>query len=58
MDYDKTGKVHFGEFSQIYKMMDPNVKDGTIVSAFKMGDVNGNGYMDFLEFLNLWRFGT
>ena len=55
IDANKDRKLDKNEFATAYKAMDEYVEDGTIDTAFKLGDTNNYGYLDWDEFWLLYQ---
>lgn len=58
IDVDRSGHLSFEEFTQIIRCLDPDAKDAEITKAIQKADKDGNGEIDFEEFIATQQAGS
>ena len=58
IDVDRSGSLDRQEFSQIIRCLNPNAKDAEITQAIQQADKDGNGEIDFEEFIATQQAGS
>ncbi len=54
-DSDKNGQLDLPEFIEMLTVFSPKTKASHVEEGFNMIDDNGDGYIDFEEFLSWWQ---
>lgn len=54
-DNDNNGRIDEEEFFELLKVLSPKVKPHQAQEGFKLIDENGDGVVDFDEFLSWWQ---
>ena len=50
IDEDKNGKIELKELSRMCKELKKSVPNRKLVEIFKSADLNGDGFIDYIEF--------
>lgn len=58
IDVDRSGHLSFEEFTQIIRCLNPHGKDAEIIQAIQRADKDGNGEIDFEEFIATQQVGS
>jgi len=53
-DRDGNGQLDEDEFTELLKIIEPNAKKEEAIKGFAIVDVDGDGSIDFNEFLKWW----
>ena len=56
-DRDLNGQIDLHEFIELLTVLSPKTKAGNVQEGFAMIDENGDGFIDFEEFLDWWKDG-
>jgi len=54
-DRDKNGLMELSEFIELLTVLSPKTKASHVEEGFSLIDKNGDGSIDFDEFLNWWQ---
>lgn len=54
-DTDKNGQIDLKEFIEMLTILSPKTRANQVQDGFNMIDDNGDGYIDFEEFLAWWQ---
>lgn len=54
-DRDKNGQIELSEFIELLTILSPKTKVNRVEEGFSLIDTNGDGYIDFDEFLAWWQ---
>lgn len=58
IDVDRSGHLSFAEFTEIIRCLDPHAQDAEITEAIQKADKDGNGEIDFEEFIATQQAGS
>ncbi|MBF7072724.1 EF-hand domain-containing protein [Glaciecola sp. MH2013] len=56
-DKDLNGQIDLHEFIELLTVISPKTKASNVQEGFSMIDENGDGFIDFEEFLDWWKEG-
>lgn len=56
-DRDLNGQIDLHEFIELLTVLSPKTKAGNVQEGFGLIDENGDGFIDFEEFLDWWKDG-
>jgi Ca2+-binding EF-hand superfamily protein len=56
-DKDKNGQIDISEFIELLTILAPKTKASSVKEGFGLIDTNGDGFIDFEEFLSWWQKG-
>lgn len=54
-DKDNNGSIDLAEFTELLQILSPDSDDKQAQKGFELIDTNGNGYIEFNEFLSWWK---
>ncbi|MGQ8363862.1 EF-hand domain-containing protein [Glaciecola sp. 1036] len=54
-DRDQNGQIELSEFIDLLTILSPKTKASHVEEGFNLIDENGDGYIDFEEFLHWWQ---
>ncbi len=54
-DKDSNGKIDLDEFTQLLAVLSPMTDASFVQGGFALIDDNGDGFIDFEEFLDWWQ---